>query len=312
VKQEKGLGAMFHVKHGERAPDICDYEGSDYKQRFWTRERRYEDMVERETLRGLLPPSGRAIADLGAGFGRLVDLYESYEHVFLVDYSRTLLQQARQEHEGDSRFTYVAADVRHLPLASAAFDTVLTVRVLHHLRDVSSAIEEAARVLVPGGTYLLEFASKRHLKAIARYLLRRQQWSPFDQEPVEFAELNFDFHPTYIRSHLQDAGFGVERQRALSLFRWQPLKRALGAQRLARLDALWQPLASLYPLSPSVMVRARSLRDAVPRPPHLLACPNCHGPLETGRQRAVCPTCRRHWPQANGIYDFKGDGKPLY
>ena len=291
--------------------DICDYEGSDYKERFWTRDRRYEDLVERRTLQRLLPPRGRAIADLGAGFGRLLDLYGGYERVFLVDYSRTLLQKARQQHTGDAGVTYVAADIRRLPLATHRFDAVVTVRVLHHLHDIAPALAEVARVLAGDGTYVLEFASKRHLKAIARYLAGRQAWNPFGQEPIEFAEMNFDFHPSYVRRHLQQVGLRVEKTCALSLFRWQPLKQRLEAERLARLDAVLQPIASLYPLSPSVMLRARAPRALGEPPDYLLACPLCHGPLREQANRVLCDSCRRCWPKANGIYDFKSDGQLL-
>lgn len=292
-------------------PEICDYEGSDYKQRFWTRDRHYEDLVERQALRALLPPTGQAIADFGAGFGRLADLYDGYQHVVLVDYSRTMLQQARERYHGDPRFLFVATDIRKLPLATASLDTIVTVRVLHHLRTVTQAVQEAARVLVPDGTYLLEFASKRHLKAVARYMLRRQPWSPFDREPVEFAELNLDFHPSHIASELEHAGLRVDTRRAISLFRWQPLKDRLGAERLARVEAAVQPLASLYPLSPSVLLRAHAVKPAAPRPEALLACPNCHRPLAVNRNSTACPACGRAWPIAHGIYDFKGDGRPM-
>ena len=292
-------------------PEICDYEGSDYKQRFWTQDRRYEDLVERQALRALLPPSGRAIADLGAGFGRLVDLYQGYEQVFLVDYSRTMLQQARERHGDDPRITYVAADVRRLPLATAGFDTLVIVRVLHHLRQVTPVIGEAARVLAPGGAYVLEFASKRHVKAIGRYLLRRQSWSPFSREPVEFVELNLDFHPGHINAELAQAGLRPERRLAVSLFRWQPLKARLGPERLARLEAALQPLASLYPLSPSVMMRATApaTANSADRPETLLACPECHSALTLRRPGAVCERCALAWPKQHGIYDFKGPGR---
>jgi SAM-dependent methyltransferase len=292
-------------------PEICDYEGSDYKQRFWTRDRHYEDLVERRALTALLPPTGNAIADFGAGFGRLADLYAGYEHVVLVDYSRTMLQQARERYHDDPRFLFVATDIRKLPLASGALDAIVTVRVLHHLRSVTPAIQEASRVLTPGGTYLLEFASKRHLKAIARYLLRRQQWSPFSSEPVEFAELNLDFHPSHIASELAQAGLTIDSRRALSLFRWQPLKQHLGPERLARLEALVQPLASVYPLSPSVLLRAHAAKPAAARPEHILACPNCHAALTISRNSTSCAACRRAWPISHGIYDFKGEGRPL-
>lgn len=289
--------------------DFCNYEGSDYKERFWTEERRYEDLAERRVLERLLPPSGGAIVELGAGFGRQAGMYGGYERVFLVDYSRSLLAQARERYGGDGRFTFVASDIRRLPLASAAFDTAVTVRVLHHIDGIAPALREAHRVLKGGGAWVLEYANKRHLKAIARYLLGRQGWNPFSREPVEFVALNFDFHPAYMQESLEEAGFRLERRRAVSLFRWGPLKRRVAAQTLVRLESLAQPLASLYPLSPSVIVRARSKAAAAPHPGYHLACPECHGPLQEEEGRVACPSCAVWWPVEEGIYDFKEAGR---
>jgi len=290
--------------------EICDYEGSDYRQRFWTSERRYEDLIERRVLSRLLPPTGEAVAELGAGFGRLTDLYRGYNRVVLVDYSRTLLRQARLDHAQDPRFTYVAADIRHLPLATDAFDAVVTVRVLHHLRDIHPALAEAQRILRSGAPYLLEFANKRNLKAIARYLARRQAWSPFQQEPVEFAELNFDFHPQYMRQALAQAGLEFQEWRALSLLRLAGLKRRVSAERLAAVDWALQPLTSLYPLTPSVFVASRAQKPAGPPSPYLLACPECRGPLEQADEWATCSACHLRWPVSEGVMDFKEAGKP--
>ena len=289
-------------------PEICDYEGSDYRQRFWNHSRRYEDLAERQILRRLLPPAGEAIAELGAGFGRLADLYAGYQRVYLVDFSRTLLRQAQQDHRGDDRFTYVAADIRRLPLADAAFDAVVTVRVLHHLRDIGPALAEAHRILRPGAPYLLEFANKRNLKAIARYLFRRQNWSPFHRDPVEFAELNLDFHPQYMRERLAAAGLDFQEWHALSLFRLAALKERISPELLTAVEGALRPLASLYPLSPSVMVVSRARKPEYAPANHFLACPACHGPLHEAPQQVTCPACNRHWPVTEGILDFK-DGE---
>ena len=55
----------------DRLP-VCDYEGSDYRTRFWENQgREYEDGAERVALRRLMPPSGENLIDIGAGFGRL-------------------------------------------------------------------------------------------------------------------------------------------------------------------------------------------------------------------------------------------------
>jgi ArsR family transcriptional regulator len=42
-----------------------------------------------------------------------------------------------------------------LPLADNAFDTVVLQMVLHHAEDPEGAVQEATRVLAPGGTLLL-------------------------------------------------------------------------------------------------------------------------------------------------------------
>src|SRR3990170_3268584 len=59
----------------------------------------------------------------------------------------------------------------------------------------------------------------------AQVLLGRQKWSPFTLEPVEFVELNFDFHPKAVRNWLRELGFETERTLTLSHFRVGLLKR---------------------------------------------------------------------------------------
>ena len=75
---------------------ICDYEGSHYRDEFWVAERAYEDAAERHALRALLPPRGRRLLEIGAGYGRLADLYGGYDEVYLLDYARTQMEQARE------------------------------------------------------------------------------------------------------------------------------------------------------------------------------------------------------------------------
>ena len=163
---------MFHVKQsGGRLAErrICDYEGSTYRTDFWQGQgREYEDLAERVAIRAMLPPRGRRLVDMGAGFGRLADLYAGYDEVVLLDYSQSQLEYARQ-HLGDERFIYVAADIYRLPLATAAVDAAVMVRVLHHLEDVPAAFGATGpRPRSGGGAYVLEFANKRHLKNLLR------------------------------------------------------------------------------------------------------------------------------------------------
>jgi len=288
--------------------EICDYEGSSYRTDFWEGQgREYEHLAERIALRKLLPPAGARLMEIGAGFGRLVDLYDGYQQVVLLDYSKSMLRQA-QDHLGrGGKYIYVAADLYAMPFVDSLFDTTVTVRVLHHVQNIPAAFQEIQRVLKPGGVYVLEYANKRHLKAVLRYLLGRQSWSPFAPEPYEFVELNYDFHPAWMKARLTEAGFAIERELAVSSFRLPLPKRLIPPRPLAALDGLLQGPTAPLKLAPSVFVRARAQKeDAQAEVRGFFRCPSCHGTdLIEAEGVLTCRGCGRGWAIDDGIYDFK-------
>ncbi|MGQ9493858.1 MAG: class I SAM-dependent methyltransferase [Anaerolineae bacterium] len=288
-------------------PRFCNYEGSDYRTAFWEgRGREYEDLAERIALQRLLPPTGERLIDIGGGFGRLVDLYRGYKEIVLMDYSKTQLQDAQQR-LGEDHMIYVAANLYEMPFVAGAFDAAVMVRVLHHLSDVPSALRGIHRILRPGASFILEYANKRHLKAIIRYLLRRQQHNPFHHDPWEFAELHFDFHPTYIERNLAEAGFRIESQLCVSHFRIPFIKRLVPPYILAKVDGwLQQPTARLK-LTPSIFLRARILaQETPPMSSSIFCCPRCGNSLFIqGDTTLHCTVCGSRWSTAGGIYDFR-------
>jgi SAM-dependent methyltransferase len=290
-------------------PPVCDYEGSDYRTRFWEGQgRSYEDRVERVALRRLLPPTGATLIEIGAGFGRLADEYRGYDKVVLFDYSRSLLREAQAHLGDDPRFIYVAGNWYNLPFVDGLFEALVQVRTLHHAADAPALFRELHRVAAPRASYVLEFANKRNLKAILRYWLRRQAWSPFAPEPVEFVELNFDFHPRWIRRELQAAGFEPGRTLTVSHFRLAPLKKLLPTDLLVALDSLAQLSGPLWQLTPSVFVRNRRAGPgATAEPGTFFACPTCQTPLGADLNDGIlsCPGCGLRWTVSNGLYDFK-------
>lgn len=295
------------MRKPEPRPRICDYEGSNYRTEFWeNKNRAYEDRVERIALRRLLPPNGRRLLEIGAGFGRLTEEYSAFDQVVLVDYSLSQLQFA-QEHLGKSRrYIYVAADAYKLPFRAGVFDVATMIRVIHHMADVPLVLDEVRRVLTPGACFILEYANKQNLKAILRYRLKRQTWNPFDLKPVEFVELNFDFHPEYMQQELSRAGFAVQRRLPVSFFRLGGLKNRVPTQLLVSLDSLLQYTGLLY--TPSIFVRAQAtLHD---RANHLnadsiFACPDTGESIVRQGDSMVCESSGRRWAVRDGIYDFK-------
>jgi ubiquinone/menaquinone biosynthesis C-methylase UbiE len=291
---------------------ICDYEGSAYRTEFWGQGREYEDAVERVALRHLLPPTGRRLVEIGAGYGRLADLYGGYDEVVFFDYALSQLEQARElwgdaGADGKPRYAYVAGDFYNLPFASGLFDTVTTIRTIHHAADAPAMLRGVSQILAPGGALVLEFANKRHLKAILRYLVRRQDWSPFDREPIEFVKLNFDFHPAWMQERLADVGLRVEKLRTVSHFRMDLLKRLIPTGLLVALDQLCQPTGALWQLTPSVFARCKARADKLASPPGaFFRCTVCGSTmLEDEGDTLCCVDCGARFAVRDGIYDFK-------
>jgi ubiquinone/menaquinone biosynthesis C-methylase UbiE len=292
----------------KQTPPVCSYEGSDYQQRFWEEgNRTYEDAVEAIALKRLLPAEGNFMLELGAGAGRNTPRYQSYERVALLDYSRTQLEQARDRLGQSDRYLYIAADVYRLPFVDGLFDGATMIRTLHHMSDPVLALSEVRRVMEPGGTFILEFANKRNIKAVLRYWMRKQKWNPFSQEPFEFAELNFDFHPKAVRRYLTQNMFEIEKQLTVSHFRVGFLKRNISTALLAKLDSILQCTGSFAQYSPSIFTRALAVGEpsANAIEAGIFRCVVCGTALSGIGHDLTCPTCGAVWEYRDGIYDFR-------
>ena len=290
-------------------PPVCNYEGSDYQTSFWEKGgRAYEDTCEAIALQRLLPVHGEHLLELGAGAGRNTPRYKGYNQVTLVDYSRTQLLQARARLGDNPHYRFVAADIYRLPFVNDAFDGATMIRTLHHMSDAPKALTEIRRVLSLDASFILEYANKRNSKAILRYWLKKQTWSPFALEPVEFAALNFDFHPRKINEWLKTAGFKVEKTLTVSHFRLGLLKRAVPTKLLAGLDGALQWTGNFMQFTPSVFVGSHAIGGGEQiKAEGLFACPSCGASLKNTPPKIICPNCGRSYPIADGIYDFRID-----
>jgi SAM-dependent methyltransferase len=224
-----------------------------------------------------------------------------------MDYSLTQLQQAQERLGRGERYIYVAADVYRLPFVPGLFDAATMIRVLHHMEDAPQALAQIREALQQDAIFILEFANKQNLKAILRYLFRRQDWNPFTREPVEFVELNFDFHPKAVLQTLEYLDFRVQRRLAVSYFRLDIVKRLVPLKLLVGLDSLLQPTGNLFQFSPSVFVRARAIGGPLGvEGDAFFRCPACRETLpDTANGYLVCGGCGSKWGIEDGIYNFK-------
>ena len=292
----------------ENTPPVCNYEGSDYQKSFWEEGgRAYEDAAEAIALKRLLPAKGgKLMLELGAGAGRNTPRYRNYDRVVLLDYSRTQLEQARDRLGITDRYIYVAADVYRLPFTNRLFDGATMIRTLHHMAKPEQALQQVYRVMAPQGNFILEFANKRNFKAMLRYFFRKQDWSPYSREPIEFADLNFDFHPKAVRGYLRNVGFVIEKQLTVSHFRVGFLKRHVPVKILAGLDGLLQWTGAVAQFSPSIFTRAKVIaKEPETVTDTFFQCPACGAGLDGMGHDLKCANCGEIWEYRDGIFDFR-------
>jgi SAM-dependent methyltransferase len=198
----------------------------------------------RDLFLELLPPPGRRTLDVGCGEGRLSrDLTRLRHHVVGIDASPTMLAAARK---ADPAFEVYLADAAALPLDAGSFDLVVAFMALQDVDDLEGAVQEAARVLVPGGRFCLAVV---HPLNSAGEFEGTEPDSPFtitgsylqpsyyaDQLARDGRELTLVSIHRPLQAYsdaLADAGFVVERLREIG--------RPQSAIRLAR-HRRWQRL----------------------------------------------------------------------
>ena len=292
-----------------KSPEFCVYDDSDYQKVFWDEANRaYEDQSEDIAFKKLLPKSGKRMLEIGAGAGRNTPRYSGYEKIYLFDYALTQMQQAKQRLGESDRFVYAAADVYHLPYNDNIFDGATMIRVIHHLSEIDPAMAEIQRVMEKDSTFILEFANKKNIKAILRYLTGKQKWNPFTKEQVEFVKYNYDNHPETIKASLESHGFTIEKALSVSNLRIGALKNnPKNLEWMLKVEDVMQDLFAGIKLSPSVFLKCTQTEGAHYDPDApVFKCPACGSiRLNETKEAVTCPDCGKVYPIVDGIYNFR-------
>ena len=106
-----------------------------------------------ETLR---PRAGNRILDVGCGEGlaevAIGRLHISQVRLVGVDIALSKVLAARRETEAhNQRVEFAAGDACRLPFLDGVFDSIYSVAVLQHVRNVDAAVAEFSRVTAPRG-----------------------------------------------------------------------------------------------------------------------------------------------------------------
>jgi SAM-dependent methyltransferase len=109
--------------------------------------------------------SGKDVFEAGCGTGLLLrEAAKFARRAVGLDLSRGMLGPAQSR-----GLDVVQGSLTHVPLPSASFDLVYSMKVLAHVPPIEDAVAELARLVRPGGHLLLEFYNLVSL----RYLVKR-------------------------------------------------------------------------------------------------------------------------------------------
>ncbi len=137
-----------------------------------------------EALLRLLPPM--EVADLGAGDGSFALLLSrSATKVIAVDASAKMIEVGREQikRQGAGNVEFRLGDFEEVPIAEAAVDLVFFSQSLHHALHPERALQEAHRILRPGGrVVILDLAKHRFEEAREMYA---DEWLGFSEAEVE-------------------------------------------------------------------------------------------------------------------------------
>ena len=294
---------MIKLKVTDQTKQHQLYENIDYES-FWDGTQQGKlDELEQILVRQMLHLPAKRLIDIGCGYGRLLDTYQSAcGEIILLDSSSTLLQQAYQRSCGKA--ICISCDLQHLPFVSGAFDQAMMIRVFHHLPDSSAILQEINRIVAPSGHFLFSYCNKRNLERILRWMIGRNPYNPFTLDTAWVWNVFHMHHPRAVRQLLKSAGFSDQVENGVGVI--DKLAGWMGP-----LGENFPPGLSWAPFLASSMIAPWIFNSSIKSaegPNHLddqfseiLQCIRCGSSMKKEKNSFHCPECNLRYPYEDGV-----------
>ncbi len=175
--------AAFSPANMSRYKDESSYSEWQYRNARWT----YENLFAH-----FGPFEGKVVADLACGDGGKTSFYAGLQPKIIVgvDMEAVKIHRGKTYHDGNNpdegALHFVAGDVEGSPLRSDSFDLCLSEDGFEHFPCPPAVLEEANRILKPGGRLLILFEPYYRAGGPHLYNWIRLPWAhlPFSDETM--------------------------------------------------------------------------------------------------------------------------------
>jgi len=111
--------------------------------------------LHKQCIDMISPTDGKKILDLGCGIGGIVPYISACRKYIGIDLSKEAIKKASCKYGNKPGFSFIVMDAQNLNFSDCTFDLVIANEVIEHVPDIERTLEEAFRVLKPGGYILI-------------------------------------------------------------------------------------------------------------------------------------------------------------
>lgn len=154
----------------------------------------------------VIGPLPCSVLDIGCGAGMLTNALALQGHkVSGIDLSASSLEIAKKADTTGS-VTYIPGVAEALPFAAASFDVVSALDLLEHVTDPKRVIDEASRVLKPGGLFFFHTFNRNLLSYLL--VIKGVEWY-VKNTPERMHVYNLFIKPKELSGMCREAGLAV-------------------------------------------------------------------------------------------------------